>query len=444
MKRELYYFDLYPKVVPVGKATTVTVKIMEKRYCPPEGTSLTVKIIPLTEIAGSPDKYPSYEVVPQGGVFTLTHTYEKEQEYGVYILLNGETFVQGSEFIRMGLYALEPDLYALQPLKGDFHVHSTWSDGREMPEAVMARYREAGYDFAPITDHYTYESSVVAQDFYKDVPIDFNIILGEEIHAPGNNVHVVNFGGAFSVCEKLKNNKEAHEKEVAEIAKNLDISFDNEDEKFKYASTVWVFEEIRKGGGLAIFPHPHWTIKANNVRDSLSRLFFQHKCFDAFELIGGHTSLENNRQTAFYYDALREGYGDVPILGCSDTHGVISDTFEGSTLPGATGPAYPFTDFYTIVFATANEKNPIIHGVKEKYSVAVETYQGGTPRVHGSYRLVSYASFLIRDYFPLQAELCREEGRLMRRLAYHGDANAKAELTRLSGQVAALREKYFR
>ena len=38
--------------------------------------------------------------------------------------------------------------------KGNTHAHSTRSDGRLTPEAVARLYRDAGYDFLAITDHW--------------------------------------------------------------------------------------------------------------------------------------------------------------------------------------------------------------------------------------------------------------------------------------------------
>jgi len=440
MRRELHYFDIYPKVVPTGKESVVTVKFLEKRYMPEDGAAVHVKIIPMTQIASGAEGYMIKEVAIKDGVLSFSHMFEKEQEHGIYVHINDE------EFARLAVYAVDSDLYELTPLKGDFHVHSTWSDGKESPEAVVAYYREAGYDFTALTDHRMYKSSLVAQDFYKDVKIDLNIVAGEEIHAPGNNIHVVNFGGEYSINEMFQNDPDGYRAEVDEIIKNLDpsIVFDNDDEKYKYASCLWVYGKIREANGLAIFPHPHWNIKAYNVRDSVTRLQFANKCFDAFELVGGQTAIENNMQLAFYYAACKDGYGDVPILGCSDSHGTIYEKFEGSNLPGKNGPAYPFTDFYTIVFAVCNTKDDIIAAVKNKNTVAVETYQGGPPRVHGDYRLVSYALFLMSEYFPLHGEICREEGRLMRQLAYNrGESDAKLNLEKLSGRAAKMARKYF-
>ncbi|HVU14003.1 MAG TPA: hypothetical protein VHD90_22145, partial [Phototrophicaceae bacterium] len=38
--------------------------------------------------------------------------------------------------------------------RGNLHTHSTRSDGRLSPELVCRFYREAGYDFLAITDHF--------------------------------------------------------------------------------------------------------------------------------------------------------------------------------------------------------------------------------------------------------------------------------------------------
>ena len=122
MRRELHYFDIYPKVVPTGKESAITVKLLEKRYNPKSGQKVQVKIIPLTQIESGAQSYITKEATPKDGSFTFSHFFAKEQEHGVYVYVNDD------EFARLAVYAVDPDLYQLMPLKGDFHVHSTWSD----------------------------------------------------------------------------------------------------------------------------------------------------------------------------------------------------------------------------------------------------------------------------------------------------------------------------
>ena len=38
--------------------------------------------------------------------------------------------------------------------RGNIHTHSTRSDGRLPPSQVVAAYRDHGYDFLAITDHF--------------------------------------------------------------------------------------------------------------------------------------------------------------------------------------------------------------------------------------------------------------------------------------------------
>ena len=39
-------------------------------------------------------------------------------------------------------------------LRGNLHTHSTASDGELAPGEVCRRYREAGYDFICLSDHF--------------------------------------------------------------------------------------------------------------------------------------------------------------------------------------------------------------------------------------------------------------------------------------------------
>ena len=43
---------------------------------------------------------------------------------------------------------------SLPVFKGNTHAHTTNSDGRVSPEECMRQYKEAGYDFLALTDHW--------------------------------------------------------------------------------------------------------------------------------------------------------------------------------------------------------------------------------------------------------------------------------------------------
>ncbi len=68
--------------------------------------------------------------------------------------------------------------------KGNIHTHSTASDGVRTPEAVCATYREAGYDFLALTDHFMARYDFPIVDTRPFRTAGFTTILGAELHAP--------------------------------------------------------------------------------------------------------------------------------------------------------------------------------------------------------------------------------------------------------------------
>ncbi|MGA9287105.1 MAG: DNA polymerase/3'-5' exonuclease PolX [Anaerobacillus sp.] len=101
---------------------------------------------------------------------------EKISEYGVESLETGEvlTFKSEEEFYHhFGLSFIPPEiredngeieeaenndiaLVQLEDIKGDLHMHSTWSDGAYTIEEMAERTREKGYSYIAITDHSHY------------------------------------------------------------------------------------------------------------------------------------------------------------------------------------------------------------------------------------------------------------------------------------------------
>ena len=82
--------------------------------------------------------------------------------------------------------------------RGNLHTHSTRSDGRLPPEQVAAFYREAGYDFLAITDHFQERYGYPITDTCVLRDETFTTLLGAEIHAPvtakNHDWHVVALG----------------------------------------------------------------------------------------------------------------------------------------------------------------------------------------------------------------------------------------------------------
>jgi DNA polymerase (family 10) len=98
----------------------------------------------------------------------------KLSEYGITDLESGDTekFTDEEAFYhRLGLQFIPPELregqweveraeqkaipWLIEPgdIKGDLHVHTQWSDGRDSIESMALAARERGYEYIAITDH---------------------------------------------------------------------------------------------------------------------------------------------------------------------------------------------------------------------------------------------------------------------------------------------------
>lgn len=424
MKTELYRYRIRPGVLLTGKETEVRIDPLDREYEFNQAKEYRVAVWGLSRITRG--DYATKNNIHAGqvknGSLIFSHFFDREEECYIRVYEGDNK----KHFLQLSVYALEEDLYSLRPLKGDFHVHTCRSDGQEPPAVVAASYRSAGFDFTAITDHYRYKPSVEAQQAYKDVPLGMLLVNGEEVHTPDNIVHVVNFGGESSVNELYKDDDEQYRQEVQKIIDTTDIGYED---KFTYAANLWAIEKIRAANGLAIFCHPHWLNDTFNVPPALSKAFLRAGEFDAFELIGGQSAHENNLQTALYYQIRSEGV-NIPIVGASDSHGTIN-------------AGRLFDKMYTIVFAEENEKNSICDAVKDGRSVAVEVYADSVNySVHGSFRNVCYARFLLENYFELTRQICSEEGLLMMKYL-QGDQSAAKRLAELKTAVTDFYRSFF-
>ncbi|MBT2215196.1 DNA polymerase/3'-5' exonuclease PolX [Virgibacillus dakarensis] len=97
---------------------------------------------------------------------------EKINEYGIEIDETGETLTFDNEekfFKHFGLTYISPEvrentgeveafksateLVQLQDIRGDLHMHTTWSDGAQSIEEMIKQARGKGYEYIAITDH---------------------------------------------------------------------------------------------------------------------------------------------------------------------------------------------------------------------------------------------------------------------------------------------------
>ena len=373
-------FDIFPLVFPVGENVEFCIRALAKRNS--FAGEYTLKILRLD--AGSPDeefyknnlKKIDLSTDSEGNL-KFNFTADGECEYYVRIY-KGEQRVE-----QLSIYAVDGELATRYPLRGDFHVHTTGSDGKEDPQIVCANYRRKGYDFIFITDHDKYFPSLDAISFYKDVKLGINILPGEEVHLPGTTVHIVNAGGLFSVNgllpmkeNYLETNGELSRRrfnekvtppdvykmedywaEIEEIERGLksgENPIPNDVDAKSYAVCLWIFDKIKKADGLGIFAHPYWLWNVWQIPEKFTRYMLENHPFDAFEVLGGENYYsQNGFQTALYYDEYLHGRVH-PIVGSTDSHGSTAENRNWDICS-------------TIVFAKDNTREDIISAVKDYF-----------------------------------------------------------------------------
>ena len=67
--------------------------------------------------------------------------------------------------------------------RGNLHTHSTLSDGALKPEDVVETYKQAGYDFLQVSDHFLGRFNWPIADTRKLRSKDFTTLIGAEVHA---------------------------------------------------------------------------------------------------------------------------------------------------------------------------------------------------------------------------------------------------------------------
>ncbi|NLO82402.1 MAG: hypothetical protein GX094_05000 [Clostridiales bacterium] len=430
--RETYYrryYDVYPKLVPADSESVVKIVPLYDHCKFDEDAEYEVKITSMDSCHSQKGEERGYTTVlkPSNGILEVRHCFEGEQEHVLLISVrsNGEE----KEIGAFSIYSLKDDLYQRRPYKGELHIHSNLSDGKESPEYVAAACRRIGFDFMAVTDHKAYQPSIRAKETYKDVDIDLKIFPGEEIHLPGVEVHIVNFGANYSISQYVEENPDKYMAEVEAVANNIDDLPAGVD-RYEYAACVWCFKKIREGGGLGIFCHPYWVYERRyNVSPVFTDYMLEKHPFDAYELLGiGGIQVDSNMLQVAHYNEQRAKGNQIAIVGCSDAHGCERDVSFGWV--------------YTMVFSKGLEVEDIKEAIKNYYSVAVEKVPGCPVRVFGPWRLVKYALFLLREFFPKHDGLCYEEGNLM--LKYiRGEDDAAQRLKMAKGQTARLMNHYW-
>ena len=428
-KAEIRYFSITPKIVQAGTVARIRIIPLFEHVRLKSATNYEIHYTPMEDIGGFRSFETRQEIKWQqiDGSIEVIQQFDGEQEHSILV-----EEVTPDARVRIGdfrIYSIVKDLFERRPFKGDLHIHSNRSDGRESPGYVAASCRRIGLDFMALTDHEQYEPSIESQHAFEDLDIDLRIFRGEEVHPPDNPIHIVNFGGSESINRMFS--EPSYRTDVQRIESSLE-KVQGKLDRYFYASSIWCFDKIREHGGLGIFCHPYWIHQERyHIPGSLADRIFADQPYDAYELIGGYElgEVESNILQVLRYQEETAKGRRIPIVGVSDAHGCDSGDLFGW--------------YYTIVFAKSLDLSDLVTSIKELNSVAVEDLPGSTARAHGPMRLAKYAQFLLREVFPDHDRLCRDEGEAMVRFLA-GDESSRRAITEQKGCVSEYYRTCFR
>jgi len=408
--------DIYPKILPVGKEAEISISIAESVF--KQGHTYSIHAFSKVNLW----EETRLEVKADGdGFLRFCLPFQTQGEYLVNVYQAPE-----DKLITAHLFAAHPDLAWRKAYKGDMHIHTHYSDGRQSPIYMAVRAKELGLDFIAITDHDRYQPSLEAIEEAKKMNLNLLLLPGEEVSVREGCGHFVALCASDWVAAQ-KSQTEIYDKDYQDILDNelKDKTLVDELSKEKYAHAVWTVKKIHEFGGHAILAHPYWVAgqKFHLNRPVYDQLL-EDGLYDAVEVLGDVTPEDNLLSVAKYFEEVAKGR-KIPIMSNSDTHR-SHDQMYGN--------------YWTLVLAEKLEQEEIFDAIFDLKSVACEQHPGEKLRIYGPFDLVEYAFFLHREFFPMHDKICAQEGELYMRLL-NGEKTDHKELERLKTELGRLYEK---
>ena len=222
--------------------------------------------------------------------------------------------------------------------KGNLHGHSTRSDGVVDPEQVCSRYREAGYDFTCLTEHFLeiYGYPLVDTRPYRSD--GFTTLIGAELHSGamlnGELWHIL----AVGLPIDFQPPRAPHFRPVEGQESGPDIA-----------------RRARDAGAFVVIPHPEWS--ALTLKDAMS-IDAAH-AVEIYNFASGVTS--DRAAGAYMLDQMLSAGRQVSLCATDDSHFSSQDYFGG----------------FTMVKAESNDPDQLVAALK-----AGHCYASNGPEIH--------------------------------------------------------------
>ncbi|MEM9348635.1 MAG: CehA/McbA family metallohydrolase [Pseudomonadota bacterium] len=193
--------------------------------------------------------------------------------------------------------------------RGNIHTHSTRSDGLLAPSEVCKKYRDAGYDFVALTDHFVglYDYPITDTGAYRGP--DFTTLLGAELHSGamenGEIWHIL----AVGLPEDFAPNEAPAWTPLEGQETGPQIA-----------------QRARDAGAFVAIAHPEWGgLSLADVRSL--------EAAHAVEVYNHTCALETDRGQGFWHlDRLLDDGRRMMICATDDAHFKFADAFGGWTM----------------------------------------------------------------------------------------------------------------
>ncbi len=215
--------------------------------------------------------------------------------------------------------------------RGNLHTHSNRSDGRLEPEEVCRRYRERGYDFLCLSDHFMAKYGFPVTDTRPWRTNSFTTLLGAEVHAPA-----------------IQNGEPWH---ILAVGLPEDFAPTASDEMGPALA-----RRAAAAGAFVAIAHPEWyglTLEDTRTLDDVPH---------AVEVYN-HTSEvhEDRADGAYLLDALLSEGRRLTAIAVDDAHFKLADTPDSDAFGG-----------WVMVKATANEPEALLAALKAGHFYATQ------------------------------------------------------------------------
>ena len=418
--------DTVPMIVRADNDATVTLTFEnEPLLAKPDDVQAEYVCADGLDANGVPLGYGRFQAIPceiRDNTLTVTVRFRGETQHTIRVIQKSSDPKKPNVLGVAQLYSLRPDYFALRPYRGNMHAQQVLGrqqeriagpDGCHLPQARAGlRHRDRPQRLCRFAGP--------SRRF--KTPTDMKTFPGEEVHSPGNGVHILSLGASESMTDWFTKSRTEYDQAVAaERAKLPDTIPD----RFKHqiAASFVVWDKIRACGGIAVFCHPYWRPAYRQyIPAFISDYLLETAKFDAVELLNG----DSNDLGILHYNELRAQGKKIAGIGVTDAHS--SKSLE---------PAY------TLILAEQLDFPSLAKNIRLRNCAAVDIDPVSKRQtVIGEFRFSRYAIFLLKHFFPLQDDICRKEGEWLLK-ALEGDEQAVASLKASQGTTPALRIKYW-